>query len=120
MAGVLVVEDDESLRMLFALAFEVEGFVVYQANDGLVALDILLAHQDDIALVVTDLGMPNLGGVDLISRIRATNATVYIIGISGFGANNVRDLVLAAGANDFLPKPLSIPDVISKVKSFIT
>jgi DNA-binding response OmpR family regulator len=113
--GVLVVEDDNELRTLFGLLLESEGFKVFQADDGQVALDVLVAHQGEIQMVITDLGLPGIGGVDLIKKICAVDARVRIIGTSGFGAKNVREMVLAAGADEFFSKPFSAGEVIDKV-----
>jgi DNA-binding response OmpR family regulator len=113
--GVLVVEDDNELRKLFGLLLESEGFVVFQADDGQVALAVLAAHRGEIDMVITDLGLPSLGGVDLIKNIRAVDTQVKIIGTSGFGAKNVRAMVLAAGADEFFSKPFSVGEVIDKV-----
>jgi DNA-binding response OmpR family regulator len=113
--GVLVVEDDNELRTLFSLLLESEGFTVYQADDGQVALDVLAAHPGGIQMVITDLGLPGIGGVDLIKKVRSVDAHVRIIGTSGYGAKNVREMVLAAGADEFFPKPFSVVDVTDKV-----
>ena len=116
--GVLVVEDDSSLRTLFGVLLEAEGFRVFEAVDGQAGLDTLTAHAGDIGVVITDLGLPRVGGVELIARVRAGHPEVRIIGTSGFGANNVRAMVIAAGADEFYPKPFSLPEVIAKVKSY--
>jgi DNA-binding response OmpR family regulator len=113
--GVLVVEDDNELRKLFGLLLESEGFTVFQADDGQVAMEVLAAHRGEIQMVITDLGLPSIGGVDLIKKVRAVDAHVRIIGTSGFGAKNVREMVLAAGADEFFSKPFSVGDVIDKV-----
>jgi DNA-binding response OmpR family regulator len=113
--GVLVVEDDNELRKLFGFLLEAEGFTVFQADDGQVGLDLLAAHPDEIDMVITDLGLPGISGVELIKRVRAVGTKVKIIGTSGFGAKNVREMVLEAGADEFFSKPFSIPDVIDKV-----
>ena len=113
--GVLVVEDDNELRKIFVLLLESEGFTVHQADDGQVALDVLAAHPGEIQMVITDLGLPRIGGVELIKKIRDMGGDVRIIGTSGFGAKNVREMVLAAGADEFFSKPFSVGDVIDRV-----
>jgi DNA-binding response OmpR family regulator len=117
--GVLIVEDDDELRSLFGQVFEAEGFRVYQAGDGERGLDMLSAHAPEIHLLITDLGLPGLGGVELIARVRKASPDLKIIGTSGFGAKDVREMVLAAGANDFIPKPFSMPEMVGKVKSLL-
>ncbi|MEW6510582.1 MAG: response regulator [Bacteroidota bacterium] len=115
--GVLVVEDDAALRGLFGVMLEAEGYEVFQAENGQAGLEMLKSHSSEINVVITDLGLPRIGGVELISRVRQVHPGVKIIGTSGFGARAVRESVLAAGADDFVAKPFSLPDVIGKVKA---
>jgi DNA-binding response OmpR family regulator len=115
--GVLVVEDDTDLRLLFGLMLSAAHFEVFEAADGLAGLRALEEHPGAIDVVLTDLGLPGLGGVELISRVRAARPTVKIIGTSGLGSLNVREMVLKAGADEFFSKPFSIGDVIAKVKT---
>ena len=115
--GVLVVEDDNDLRRLFGMLLSAEDFEVFEAADGIAGLRALEDNPGAIDLVLTDLGLPGLGGVELISRVRAASPAVKIIGTSGFGARNVREMVLGAGADEFFSKPFSMGDVIEKVKT---
>jgi len=117
--GVLVVEDDTDLRMLFGLMLSAAHFEVYEAADGITGLKVLEDHPGGIDLVLTDLGLPGLGGVELISRVRAARPSVKIIGTSGLGSRNVREIVLRAGADEFFSKPFSIGEVIEKVKTMM-
>lgn len=117
--SVLLVEDEQELRSLFALLLEMEGFTVYQANDGSEGLDLMKAHAGDIRLMITDLNLPKLGGVDLIQRARALNPSVKIVGTSGMGGITIRDMVLKAGADDFLPKPFQPQMAIEKLKAIL-
>lgn len=113
--GVLVVEDEKELRSLFALLLEGEDFTVFQAQDGQSALDVFRAHAGDIELMITDLGIPEIAGVDLIARARSINPGVKIIGTSGLGGAKVKQIVMQAGADAFLPKPCSIHDILKTV-----
>ena len=110
--SILIAEDDEEIRKLLALVFQLEQFAVYEAEDGSEALEIFRNHTSEIRLTITDLGLPGLGGVELIESIRALSPTVKIIGVSGFGRGNVRDQVLRAGADEFLSKPFNTGDLI--------
>jgi DNA-binding response OmpR family regulator len=115
--GVLVVEDDRDLRLLFSLMLSAAQFQVFEAADGLAGLKALEENPGAIDLVLTDLGLPGLGGVELIARVKAARPTVKIIGTSGLGSTNVREMVLGAGADAFFSKPFSMGDVIEKVKT---
>jgi hypothetical protein len=114
--SVLLAEDEEEIRTLVALLFRAEGFAVFEAGDGVEALETFTRNRDSIIAVVTDLGLPRLGGVDLIQRIRAASPGVRIIGTSGYGEADVYAKVLAAGGDDFLPKPFQASALITLVK----
>jgi len=117
--GVLLAEDEEELRALMGMIFEADGFKVFHAGDGLQALDIFREHSDEIDLLVTDLGLPKLGGVELIERIRTIKPDVKIIGSSGYGPSDVRDEVLKAGGDDFFPKPVVAGDLLAKARKLL-
>jgi two-component system, cell cycle sensor histidine kinase and response regulator CckA len=116
---VLIAEDEEELRGLLAMVFEVEGFLVLQARDGQEALDLYVAHQARVQLIITDLGLPRLGGVDMIARVRALSPTVRIIAASGFGRENVRQKVLDAGGDEFVPKPFKATDLVEIARALM-
>ena len=117
--GVLIVEDEEELRNLFALLLEMDGFTVFQANDGSNGLEMLQEHVAEIRLLITDLNLPRVGGVDLIRRARALNPDIKIVGTSGMSGESVRLMVMKAGADDFLPKPFQPKEAISKLRALL-
>jgi DNA-binding response OmpR family regulator len=117
--GVLIVEDEEELRNLFAILLEMDGFTVFQANDGREGLEMLQEHAQEISLLITDLNLPRIGGVDLISKARALNPTIKIVGTSGMSGEAVRLMVMKAGADDFLPKPFQPQEAINKLRAIL-
>ncbi|MBI5472114.1 MAG: response regulator [Ignavibacteriae bacterium] len=117
--GVLISEDEVDINNLLTLILQSEDFLVFQAFDGQTALDLFSVHQDEVDLVVTDLGLPRLGGVDLIAKIREMKPSIRIIGASGFGRNNVREEVKRAGADEFLAKPYVTSDLVASVKRLL-
>ena len=119
MAGILISEDDEEIRKLLSLVFQLELFTVFEAENGAEALSLFQNHPGEIQLIVTDLGLPELGGVELIQRIRKISQDVRIIGASGFGRSNVREEVLKAGADEFLPKPFRTEELIRLVHELL-
>ena len=72
--GVLVVEDDGDLRRLFGIMLSAAQFEVFEAADGIEGLKALEDHPGAIHLVLTDLGLPGLGGVELISQERTSSS----------------------------------------------
>ncbi|MBK7257607.1 MAG: response regulator [Ignavibacteriae bacterium] len=118
-ASILIVEDEAELRNLFALILEMEGFTVLQAADGQKGLDILSTHAGSIRMVITDLNLPKVGGMDLINQARKLNPAVKIVGTSGMSGDKVREMVMRAGADDFIPKPFQAQDAIRKLKAIL-
>ena len=117
--GVLIVEDEEELRHLFAILLEMEGFKVLQANDGNQGLDLLQKHAGEVRLLITDLNLPRIAGMDLISRARALNPSIKIVGTSGMSGKAVHEMVIKAGADDFIAKPFQPSEAIAKLKAIL-
>lgn len=84
-ATILLAEDNESVRALMASVLEEAGHQVLACADGAEALSVFQAHADEIDLVVSDVVMPNIGGVALYGRIRETGTTVPFIFMTGYG-----------------------------------
>lgn len=114
--GLLIVEDENEIRLLLAEVFRLENYEVYQAADGLKALDVFEENKDRIDLLITDLGLPHLGGIDVIRHLREAKPSLIIIGSSGYGRANIREEVLEAGGDDFMPKPYVTKMLIEQVR----
>ena len=107
---VLVVDDTPTLRMLTRLALSGTGFdVIGEAGDGLAGLEQAKALQPD--LVLLDLAMPVMDGLEALPLIRAALPQVRVVIVSGFDRRAMEDQVIAAGADAYLQKGLS-PDAI--------
>ncbi|RMH57789.1 MAG: response regulator [Bacteroidetes bacterium] len=100
---VLVVDDEDPIRDVTREVLEGHGYRVFTARDGREALRRIEAHPD-IALVLTDLSMPEMDGVTLIRTLRQRGDVRPILASSGIGGDRP-DEALQAGANAFLPKP---------------
>ena len=104
MAGkrILVVDDDPAVRLLFKLIFESAGYQVSEARNGIAALILIRDSPPD--LVVTDMVMPEMGGQELIARIRADKRTarVPILAVSAHPASREQ----ASSADAVLSKPI--------------
>ena len=111
---VLVVDDEHSLRRLLRLYLEWEGYEVLEADDGLDALSLLREGEIDLALV--DVMLPELDGFELVRRIRAESA-IPIILITARGEENQRIAGLEIGADDYVVKPFSAPEVVARVRA---
>ncbi|MDL1892302.1 response regulator [Sphingobacteriales bacterium CHB3] len=116
---ILISEDEVDINNLLTLVLQLENFTVLQAFDGLTAYETFLAHKDEVDLMVTDLGLPKMGGVELIEKVRGLKPSVKIIGASGFGRVNVREEVMNAGADEFMPKPYITADLVLLAKKLL-
>lgn len=113
-ARVLVADDEKPLRRLLRMYLEKEGFVVVEAEDGLEALSRVRAGAVEIALV--DVMLPELDGFEVVRRIRRESAIpVILITARGEEANRVAGLEL--GADDYVVKPFSAPEVVARVRA---
>jgi two-component system, OmpR family, phosphate regulon response regulator PhoB len=122
-ARVLVVDDDARVRTVVAWQLEAEGFAVVQAADGPAALDGIARHHPD--LVVLDLSLPGLGGLDVLRRVRdgtaGENGTAVlpVIVLSGRSGETDRIVGLDLGADDYLVKPFSPSELAARVRSVL-
>jgi two-component system response regulator (stage 0 sporulation protein F) len=115
MATILVIEDEAPIRALIRTALEAEGYVVKEASNGRQGLSF---YQDNPAdLVITDILMPELNGLDLILELTRTFLHVKVIAISGApGEDNVLDTAKLLGARRTLHKPFSMGTLLSAVR----
>ncbi|HLK62913.1 MAG TPA: sigma-54 dependent transcriptional regulator [Bryobacteraceae bacterium] len=110
---ILVVEDEEKLRRVIQLQLTSAGFDVDQAANAEDGLKIV----DRADLVLTDLKLPNMGGLEMLALIRRQNSLVPVIVMTAFGSIETAVASMKAGANDFVLKPFSLDhlmQVISK------
>jgi len=101
---ILVVEDDEEMRSLLKDFFTEEGFETDSVSNGSEAFRILVRELFD--LVITDIRMPGLTGLDILPGIRKLQPEVPIIVITAFGSEEIRDRAMARGATSYLEKPI--------------
>lgn len=107
---VLLVEDKEEIRNILRSILEKQNFVVHSAVDGQAALDFLLENKVD--LVISDIMMPNLNGIDLMARSMAEGILVPFVFITAFADAEIAGKALQLGALDFINKPFVFDEVI--------
>jgi len=113
---ILVVDDDADVRDVVRSAFEREGFSVDEAGDGEVALSRIAATSP--SLIVLDLGLPKIRGLDVLRRVRAER-TVPVIVLSGLSDETDRVIGLELGADDYVVKPFSPRELLARVRSVL-
>jgi len=116
MATILLIDDEESVRMVFQVALERAGYRVLTAESGKQGLR-LLEHQE-VDLIFVDIFMPEMDGLELIPLLRKTRPASKIIAISGgSGMKNFLDTAKYLGADDTLKKPFSLQELLDVVSS---
>ena len=114
---ILVADDDEGTRQLLASILGREGYQLVQAQDGEEALAAAYTHRPD--LILTDIQMPRVSGIELTRRLRsdASMATVPIILVSGLHETTDKVAGLDAGATDFVTKPFDRAELWARVRA---
>jgi two-component system phosphate regulon response regulator PhoB len=117
---VLVVDDDELIRTIARAVIQKAGMRVSEAGDGAEAL-ALLAGDEPFALVLLDLDMPKVGGMEVLRTIRTTRSSgeLPVVVLSGAYAEEDELAVMQAGANAFFPKPLIPERLLAQVRSVL-
>lgn len=116
----LVVEDSPTMRQLIVFALSrIKVLKVVEADDGVDALKKLSQQHFDI--LITDINMPMMDGLKLVSMVRKdeVHKDIPIIIITTEGAQEDRQRALSLGANAYITKPIQAPQVISKVKDLL-
>jgi len=120
MKKILVVDDESNMLLVLEAMLKKEGYQVATASDGLEALDVL-RDDDDVAVVVTDLKMPNLDGLGLLAEVVKNYPSIPVIIITAHGTVETAVEALKKGAFDYITKPFEQEDLKSIVhKAFKT
>lgn len=114
--SVLIVEDDAATRRLYKFMLTNGGYPVREAEDGVAALEQLAQHHFD--LVITDMNMPRMDGMELIQAIRRDYNDVHVILITAFGTPDTEKQARRMGANDYLAKPFDFEELERRVRTF--
>ncbi len=116
--SILIVDDDSLSRNLISDAIKAEGFeLLTEAENGLKALDYVQTTNFD--LVISDLNMPGMNGIELLHKIKDINPATAVIIMTGYPSIDVSVSAMQYGAVDFLTKPFKIDNLIFKVKLYL-
>ena len=111
---ILVVDDEPQLTRVLRTGLTSHGFEVRAAADGLAGFEIFSDWQPD--LIITDLAMPNMDGLELCRRVRAISQVPIII-LSAKGEEKTKVEALDIGADDFVTKPFGIDELLARVRA---
>lgn len=116
---VLIIEDEEMLRDLLRSMLESKGYGVLMARDGEEGVQTFQKNKDQIAVVLSDLGLPKLSGEEVVGFIRQIKPEVKVMIASGFIDHDVRSRLEEAGVKAFIQKPYKANEVLKGVRDAI-
>ena len=111
---VLIVDDEPPIRKLLRMGLTAQGYQVLEAPDGETALDLIAEKPD---LVILDLGLPDMQGLDLLRTIRARNDRVPIVVLSSRGDEAAKVQALDMGADDYVTKPFGTDELLARMRA---
>ncbi len=108
---ILIIDDDSSVREMLTRALEEEGFEILVASDGEQGIDIF-RDDGDIDLVLTDLKMPGMSGIDVLDQVREIDPLTEVVVLTGFGVDEIALEAMKKGAYDYLQKPVNLRELL--------
>jgi len=116
---IMLVEDDEPVRIFGARALRNKGYKVIEAKSGEAALDLIRNAPEPIDLLITDVVMPHMDGPGLVREVREINREMKVIFISGYTEDAFRQRLDSDVGIEFLPKPFSLKELAAKVRDVL-
>ena len=114
---ILIVEDEPAMVAGLRDNFEYEGYEVISASDGVEGLELALAEEPD--LIVLDVMMPRMSGLDVCKQLKAKKPSLPIIMLTARGQEVDKVVGLELGADDYVTKPFPIRELMARVKAVL-
>ena len=114
---ILIVDDMKEIREILSSFLEEDGYVIYTAENGKKALELI--KEKEIDMVLTDVRMPEMNGYDLTKIIKKMNPKIGIIIMTAYTSIYTEGDIRKIGADDFISKPFNLTDVSEKVERVI-
>lgn len=114
---VLIVDDEESIRQLLAMALRYEGWEVETASTGTEAIDKIRSFEPDVA--VLDIMLPDVDGLQVLSRVRGEGYLLPILFLTALDSVDDRVNELTAGGDDYVVKPFSLEELIARLRALV-
>ena len=116
---ILLVEDEDAVRMFASRALTNKGYEVLTADDGEMALSVLAEQKHPVSLIISDVMMPNMDGPTMMAEVIKTHPDIKVLFISGYADEAFRKGIDPAINYDFLAKPFSLTDLAEKVRDVL-
>ncbi len=119
MKRILVIEDNEVNLYLIRFMLEKSGYEVIEAREGAVGVELAIKEKPD--LIIMDIQLPDINGLEATKRIRASEADgdIPIIALTSFAMTGDRERALAAGCTGYIEKPINPETFISEIEKFL-
>ena len=111
---IMIIDDEEAMCRILKQILEGEGYAVQTHNDGLLALDEI--KNDSFNLVITDVSMPNLSGIEILAQVKQFKPNLPVIFVTGSDADAILQEALQLGLDGFIEKPFNIQAVLDVIK----
>ena len=111
---VLVIDDEPPIRKLLRMGLSTQGYEILEASNGRIALELLAQNP---ALIILDLGLPDIQGHDLLRMIRGRNDSVPVVVLSSRGDEAGKVQALDLGADDYLTKPFGMDELLARIRT---
>jgi two-component system KDP operon response regulator KdpE len=111
---VLVVDDEPPIRKLLRMGLSTQGYDILEASNGKTSLELLAQNPD---LVILDLGLPDMQGLELLRMMRARNEAVPIVVLSSRGDEVGKVQALDLGADDYITKPFGMDELLARMRA---
>jgi len=115
--NILIIEDDQRVAELIRRGLEEQDFVPVLAYDGLSGRKLALQH--DLDLIITDIVLPKMDGIDLCKQIRETRPDIPIIMLTALGTTDDKIEGFDAGADDYLVKPFEMRELLARIRALL-
>lgn len=113
---IMVVEDDPATRRLYRFLLRNSGYDVIEAEDGIDALEKLAVHDCDV--IITDMNMPRMGGIEFVRTLRQNRSQVYVIMVTAFGTPDTEKNAFRTGVNEYLTKPFDFDELERRLQNY--
>jgi PAS domain S-box-containing protein len=116
---ILLAEDEDILRDILKEFLESKGYHVYAAADGREAVELYKAHQGEIGLVLTDVGLPKMTGIEEYRKLREINPQLKVLLASGFLAPESKADLMKSGVKGFIQKPYNPEEILRNIRKVL-
>jgi CheY-like chemotaxis protein len=117
--SILIIEDEKEIQALLATSLKKLGYTIYSADNANQALEKFKIYQDELDVIVTDIGLPDINGAVLIEQIRDASDDIPIITTTGYVNQDLRKHLLDIGVAHIIYKPYELSDVAEAIQSIL-